>query len=110
MGNITESTSHVLCFMLFTFFPTLFLSAFLLSPSFSTNICTEGENFVSWKCNPPSNTVVNALQVAFLFVELFLGWRAGKRISQHWTETQRINSFIDVSTFDPLVPDSKKYR
>ena len=65
MGNITESTSHVLCFMLFTFFPTLFLSAFLLSPSFSTNICTEGENFVSWKCNPPSNTVVNALQVRF---------------------------------------------
>ena len=48
-------------------------------------------------------------QLIYLITECVLGYRVGRRISKHRKDTQDINKFIDISTFDPLLPDSKKY-
>ena len=76
MGNITESTPHVLCFLLLTVFPSLILNAFLFFPSFvdDTNMCrssVEGVTPLHRECDPPSNTMVNGIQVRFYTVILY---------------------------------------
>lgn len=80
MGNITESTPHVLCFLLLSVFPSLILNAYLFFPSFISagSMCPVGDSpdlevapaIESWQCNPPSNTMVHGIQVNLVHFEL----------------------------------------